>query len=209
MDLATIDHLLTTTRSVRQRLDFDRPVEREVLARCLEIAIQAPTGSNAQGWHFVVVADAEKRAAIGELYRRSFYIYAESRAVQPPQCHASAEQMGRVARSAAYLADNMHRAPLLVLPCIEGRVENAGPMAQAGLYGSILPAAWSLMMALRARGLGSSWTTLHLRYEKEIAALLDLPPSWTQAALLPVAYYTGDEFKPAQRRPATEVTRWI
>lgn len=211
MDLNTVDQLLTTTRSVRKRLDFDRPVPREVLARCLEIAIQAPTGSNAQGWRFVVVTDPDKRARLGELYHDSFMRYARSTAEQPPTLPNQAQdalQMRRVLSSAFYLAQNLHRAPVLIIPCIVGRVENAGPMAQAGLYGSILPAVWSLMLALRARGLGSAWTTLHLRYEKEAAALLGIPDNVTQTALLPVAYYTGVDFRPAARRPAAELTYW-
>lgn len=208
MDLQTVDTLLTTTRTVRKRLDFDRPVEREVIERCLTIALQAPTGSNSQGWHFLVVTDADKRAAIGELYRQSFFIYANERSEQPPRRHASAEQMQRVVRSSVYLANNMYRAPVLIIPCIEGRVETDGQMAQAGLYGSILPAAWSLMLALRARGLGAAWTTLHLRYEKEVAGLLGLPAYITQAAMLPVAYYTGETFQPAKRRPLPEVLHW-
>ena len=208
MDLQTVDELLTTTRTVRKRLDFDRPVERDVIERCLSIAIQAPTGSNAQGWHFLVITDAAKRAAIGEYYRQSFFIYANDRNEQPRQRYAPADQMQRVVSSSVHLANNMHRVPVMVIPCIEGRVENAGQMAQAGLYGSILPASWSFMLALRARGLGAAWTTLHLRYEQEVAALLGLPKYITQAALLPVAYYTGEGFQPAKRRPLSEVLHW-
>ena len=117
-------------------------------------------------------------------------------------------QQSRVAKSAVYLAKNMHRVPVIVIPCIEGRVEKAEPMSQAGLYGSILPAAWSFMFALRARGLGAAWTTLHIRYENEIGELLGIPKQMTQAALLPVAYYTGDDFKPAKRVPSVDVSSW-
>ena len=211
MDLATVDKLLTTTRSVRKRLDLDRPVPPEVIQECLEIAIQAPTGSNSQGWHFMVVTDAEKKAQIGELYKQSFFIYARSNEEQTDSRgnrDHDPEQQSRVVKSAVFLAQNMHRVPVMVIPCIEGRVENAGLMAQAGLYGSILPAAWSFMFALRARGLGAAWTTLHLRYENEIADILGIPRHITQAALLPVAYYTGDDFQPAKRVPAAEVTSW-
>lgn len=211
MDLATVDKLLTTTRSVRKRLDLDRPVPPEIIEECLEIAIQAPTGGNSQGWHFLVVTDADKKAQIGELYKQSFFIYARSNQEQA-QSRGSRdhdlEQQNRVVKSAVFLAQNMHRVPVIVIPCIEGRVENAGPMAQAGLYGSILPATWSFMFALRARGLGAAWTTLHLRYENEIAEILGIPRHFTQAALLPVAYYTGDDFQPARRVPAAEVTSW-
>ncbi|MFN7953545.1 MAG: nitroreductase family protein [bacterium] len=209
MDLATIDELLTTTRSVRRRLDLTRPVEREVIERCLEIAVQAPTGSNAQGWHFVVVTDAEKRRAIGALYERSFRDYEKRMAAQKLAADdPRAAQMPRVYSSASYLAEHMHEVPVLVIPCVEGRVETGPVVFQASLYGSILPAAWSFMLALRARGVGAAWTTLHLAYEKEIAALLGIPERYTQAALLPVAYYTGDGFKPAARLPVRERTSW-
>jgi nitroreductase len=211
MDLATVDKLLTTTRSVRKRLDLTRPVEPEVIEACLELAIQAPTGGNSQGWHFLMVTDAAKKARIGELYKQSFYIYARARDEQvsrQEQGQAYKEQMGRVVKSAVYLANHMHEVPVMVIPCIEHRVEEMGLMAQAGLYGSILPAAWSFMLALRSRGLGTAWTTLHLRYEEEIARLLGIPANITQAALLPVAYYTGEDFQPARRLPVAQVSSW-
>lgn len=205
------DHLLTTTRSVRKRLDFSRSVEPEIIQRCLEIAIQSPSGSNRQGWHFVVVTDAAKKKAIGDLYLKSFMDYARASAKGPTDTreHApAAETQQRVASSAMYLARHMHEAPVLIIPCIEGRAEKLTAAMTAGLYGSILPAAWSLMLALRARGLGAAWTTLHLVYEKECAEILGIPEHVTQAALLPVAYFTGEDFKPAERIPAEEVTYW-
>jgi len=211
MDLATIDKLLTTTRTVRKRLDITRPVPAEVIKECLNLALQAPTGGNSQGWHFLVITDKGKKAKIGELYKESFYLYARSRNEQAASRGSGQEyeeQQGRVVKSAVYLAQNMAHVPVMIIPCIHGRVENAGPMAQAGLYGSILPAAWSLMLALRSRGLGSAWTTLHLRYEKEVAALLEIPKDVTQAALLPIAYYTGEDFKPAKRLPLDQVLSW-
>lgn len=211
MDLTTVDKLLTSTRVVRKRLDFTRPVENKVIEDCLEIAIQSPTGGNAQGWRFIVVTDADKRAQIGELYRESFYIYARSsneQAATQGKGELYEKQQARVVKSAVYLAQHMAEAPVMVIPCINGRVENESPMTQAGLYGSILPATWSLMLALRARGLGSAWTTLHLRYEEKVAELLGIPSYVTQAALLPIAYFTGDDFRPAKRTPAAEVTSW-
>lgn len=212
MDLSSVDKLLTTTRSVRRRLDFERPVEPQVIQECLEIAIQAPTGGNSQGWRFMVITDSAKKARIGELYHDSFLIYARSRAEQAPPSDGRAqgdlEQRTRVAKSAVYLAKRMGQVPVMIIPCINGRAEERGPMAQASLYGSVLPATWSLMLALRARGLGSAYTTLHLRYEKEIAQLLDIPADVTQAALLPVAYYSGEDFKPAKRIPAADLTYW-
>jgi nitroreductase len=212
MDLATVDHLLTTTHSVRKRLDLTRPVEPEVIERCIEIALHAPSGGNRQGWHFVVVTDAQKRAIIAEYYKQSWYIYNEQRRTNNPRLSGTdtkyIEQTLRVMSSAQYLADHMHEVPVLVIPCIEGRPKDPSPSAQAGFYGSILPAAWSFMLALRARGLGAAWTTLHLAHEKDVAELLGIPDNITQAALLPVAYFTGDDFKPAARLPARERTYW-
>jgi nitroreductase len=208
VDLATIDHLLTTTRSVRRRLDLGRPVAPEVLERCLEIALQAPTGSNAQGWHFLVVTDADRRRTLGRLYRRAFEIYA---GMQRPAYAAEdprAAQMPRIVDSATWLAEHLHEVPVHIVPCIQGRVEQAGTLAQASVYGSILPAVWSLMLALRARGLGSAWTTLHIMFEQEAAAALGIPADVTQVALLPVAYFRGTDFRPARRLPARERTYW-
>jgi nitroreductase len=210
MDLDITDHLLCSTRSVRKRLDFSRPVEPALIERCIEIALQSPTGSNAQGWHFVVVTDAKKRAEIGRHYRECFEMYLanpEMRSTYGEQ-DPRAEQMPRVISSATWLAQHMHEAPVLLIPCIEGRVENAGPVVQASVYGSILPATWSFMLAARARGLGSAWTTLHILREREIQALLGIPDTVTQAALLPVAYFTGTDFRPAKRLPVRDLTSW-
>jgi nitroreductase len=210
-NLTIIDHLLTTTRSVRKRLDFERPVDLTIIEQCIEIATQAPSGSNRQPWHFVVVTDATKRIAIADLYRKAFDKYLRGRNQGPaePREHApSATTQRRVTSSAIYLAQHLQEAPIFIIPCIEGRVEHEPQFSQASQYGSILPATWSLMLALRARGLGSAWTTLHLPYEKETAQILGIPDNITQAALLPVAYFKGDDFQVAERIPATEVTHW-
>jgi nitroreductase len=210
MDLASCDRLLTTTRSVRRRLDFSRPVPRELIERCVEIALQAPTGSNAQGWHFYVVTDPAKKKALRDLYKTGFDLYLGNDSFRPKYAEADlrAAQRPRVEASATYLAEHLHEAPALVIPCIEGRVEQGGVLAQASIYGSILPAAWSFMLALRARGLGAAWTTLHLMYEKEAAKLLGIPDHVTQTALLPVAYTKGSEFQVARRLPVSAVTHW-
>ena len=210
MDLATADQLLTTTRSVRKRLDFTRPVDPAVIERCIAIALQAPTGSNQQGWHFLVVTDAAKRKGLADLYRKAFDVYLNAPEVRPSIAAEDPRfaEMQRIIASATYLAQHLHEAPVMVIPCIQGRVENAGVLAQASLYGSILPAAWSFMLALRARGLGSSWTTLHLMFERDAAQLLGVPDTVTQTALLPVAHYTGGDFKPAKRLPAEGRTHW-
>lgn len=211
MDLATADHLLSTTRSVRKRLDFSRPVDPAVIEQCIAIALQAPTGSNQQGWHFLVVTDAAKRKGLADLYRQAFEMYANAPESMRPRIAEDDPrfaQTERIIDSATYLAQHMHEAPVMVIPCIEGRVENAGVLAQASIYGSILPAAWSFMLALRARGLGSAWTTLHLMFEQDAAKLLGIPDTITQTALLPVAHVKGSEFKPAKRLPPEGRTHW-
>ncbi len=200
IDRATANHLLTTTRSVRRRLDFEREVPPEVREESLEIALQAPTGSNSQGWHFLIVTD---------LYRSAFAKYADVPQVprfEPDDPRAG--QMRGILRSALYLNKRLHEVPVMVIPCIEGRWEDLSVFHQAGTYRSIFPAVWSFMLALRARGVGSSLTTMHLMHEQEAAAILGIPQDITQVALLPVAYFTGDSFKPAGRIPAVDRTYW-
>ena len=203
--------ILTTTRAVRKRLDFDRPVSRELITECLEVAIQAPTGSNTQGWQWVIVTDSEKKRVIGELYRTSWYAYAKSSRHRYEPDDLRRKQLPRVASSAQYLADRMHEVPVMVIPCIEGRVDRPGVsnLEIAGLYGSILPAAWNFMLAARARGLGTAWTTLHLRYEREVAEVLGIPyEQFTQAALITVGFHDEGEFKPAKRIPLEPILHW-
>jgi nitroreductase len=169
----TPDQVLSTTRAVRKRLDLTRPVEPELIRECVELAIQAPTGSNMQRWHFLVVTDAEKRKALGEFYRQGMEaVYganAAGRNQPAPKDPEAARTQERVLDSAQYLAAHMHEVPVLVVPCIYGRLENMPTVAQAGTWGSILPAVWSFMLAARSRGLGTAWTTLHLFHEKEAA----------------------------------------
>ena len=212
----TADELLATTRSVRRRLDLERAVPLGLLRECVDIALQAPTGGNAQTAHFVIVVDEKKRAGIADLYRRSWAGYRKApgsvydKHAREPEGPRK-EQLGRVAESADYLVDNLHRVPVHVIPCIESRLGMAppGPFANivhASGYGSIIPAAWSFMLAARARGLASAWTTAHLGLEKEAAELLGIPyDRVTQVALLPTAYSLGTGFRRALRRPAEEV----
>jgi nitroreductase len=206
-DIAMTDALLATTRAVRKRLDLQRPVPRAVIEECLELAIQAPTGSNSQTWRWLVVDDAATRKGLADLYRRSAGPYLT-------RAGAEAEKRGdaqtrRVFSSAIYLSEHLHEAPVHVLPCVQGRPPADTPAAMlAGLYGSIFPAVWSFQLALRARGLGSALTTLHLAYEREAAELLGLPEDVLQVALLPVAYTVGTDFKRAARPPVSRVTHW-
>jgi nitroreductase len=201
----TPDELLTTTRSVRKRLDLDRPVPIELVRECLEMALQAPTGSNEQGWHWIVVTDPARRRSIGEYYKRSYDRYRDVRVQRFAQLSEERQAVGaRVATSADHLAERMGDVPVLVLACIT--VGGDLPAAnQAGLWGSLLPAAWSYQLAARARGLGTAWTTLHLAYEQEVAELLGIPQGVRQGVLLPTAYYTGDTFRPAPREPLDNV----
>ena len=197
------DELLTTTRAVRKRLDFARPVELSVVRECVEVAVQAPTGSNMQGWHWIIVTDADKRAALADLYRKGFAMYRDmpqnAARISTGDAERDAVQQ-RVISSAEYLADHMHEAPVMVLPCITGRIDGAPSMASASVWGSLLPAAWSFCLAARARGLGTSWTTLHLIFEREAAEVLGIPyDEIAQGALFPVAYTKGTDFKPAPR----------
>ena len=210
IDGASADKLLTTTRSVRKRLDLERPVDPRVVQECIDIALQAPTGTNAQNWAFVVVTDAEKRRRIAEAYRKAGEIMAGSGYPPPlPPGDPREHVMPKVMESASYLGGVLERVPVHVIACVQGRVEQV-PMvvAQASTYGSILPAAWSFMLALRSRGLGTAWTTIHLFHEKEIADLLGIPADWTQTVLFPVAHYTGDDFKPAHRLPTASMVHW-
>jgi nitroreductase len=205
----TVDELLTTTRSVRKRLDFEKPVPREVLMECLELALQAPTGSNAQGWQFVFVEDPAKKKALADIYRTVGTPYLDL----PPAEYDDirGEQMGAVVSSAKYLNDHMEDAPVLMIPCLEGRPDNAPAGMTASFWGSLLPAAWSFMLALRSRGLGSAWTTLHLigDGEKQAAEILGIPfDRYAQGGLFPIAYTKGTDFKPAKRLPAEQLTHW-
>ena len=200
------DDVLTTTRSVRKRLDLTRPVPLELIRECLELALQAPSGSNRQGWHWMVVTDADKRATIADYYRRSWAEYTSagtsaSLYADDPERAATAT---RVVDSAVYLAEHLHEVPVMLIACIDAE-DRMGPGSQASLWGSILPAAWSFMMAARSRGLGSAWTPLHLRYETEIAELLGMPANVRQGVLLPTAYSLGTDFRPARRQPLDEV----
>ncbi|UXA04695.1 nitroreductase family protein [Mycobacterium sp. SMC-2] len=203
MDLATVDELLSTTRSVRRRLDLNRPVGRDVILECIRLAMQAPTASNAQDWRWLVITDPGKRAAIAEIYRSVGADYL-ARAVKK----ASDPQTRRVYASALSLTDTLGKVPVHVIPCLASRIDNSSLLTAASAWASIIPAGWSFMLALRSRGLGSVWTTMHLAKEREVAELLGVPDTATQAALFPVAYTIGTDFRPTARPPAETVTFW-
>jgi nitroreductase len=203
MDLDSVDELLTTTRAVRRRLDLSRPVEREVIMECLQIAMQAPTSSNAQDWRWLVITDPAKRAAIADIYRSIGERYL-------PQLAASEAdpQTQRVLSSAIGLTDTLADVPVHVIPCLQRRFDGNDLVVASSAWASIIPAGWSFLLALRSRGLGSVWTTMHLARERDVAELLGIPDTVTQAALFPVAYTIGTDFQPASRPPAETVTYW-
>jgi len=202
--------VLTTTRSVRKRLDLTRPVPRQVILDCIEIAQQAPTGSNSQTWHWVVVTDPSKKQALAEIYATYFDPYIDLGGATYPDDDPRAKRSDAVRSSAQYLRDHFAEMPALVIPCTWGRLSGEfDNFAASSFYGGILPAVWSFMLALRSKGLGSAWTTLHLPGEQDAAELLGIPfDRVTQVGLFPVAYTIGTDFKPASRLPASELTHW-
>jgi nitroreductase len=203
VDTSSVDELLTTTRAVRKRLDLSRPVDREVILECVRLAMQAPTASNAQDWRWLVITDADKRAAIAEIYRSigaEYLPYAAANASDP--------QTQRVYQNAFSLTETLANVPVHVIPCLNRRLEGTDLLGAASAWASIIPAGWSFLLALRSRGLGSVWTTMHLAKEREVAELLGIPSTVTQAALFPVAYTIGTDFRPAVRPPAETITFW-
>lgn len=209
----SVDEVLSTTRAVRKRIDFDRPVEESVLRECIDLAIQSPTGSNAQSWQWVLVTDPVKKERLGELYRRAFDVYEgmEGNAgniYRGPDQERLA-QHSRVMDSARYLADRMGQVPALLIPCLPMKLDGAPNVLAASMYGSIMPGVWSFMLAARERGLGTAWTSLHLMFEEEAAEILTIPfHEVTQVALITVGYASGTSFKPAKREPSDAHVRW-
>jgi nitroreductase len=117
-------------------------------------------------------------------------------------------QTRRVYQSAFSLTEILADVPVHVIPCLESRFDGSNLLAAASAWASIIPAGWSFLLALRSRGLGSVWTTMHLAREREVAELLGIPDTVTQAALFPVAYTIGTDFRPAARPPAETITFW-
>jgi nitroreductase len=202
----TADEVLTTTRSVRKRLDFSRPVDKDVLRECLEIAVQAPSASNRQDWHFIFVTEPEKRAQLADIYQRGAEI---SYASRDNEDLAFSEEKRRVRESSQYLIKHMAEAPVLFIPCIEGRTDEAPIASQASRWGTIIPPMWSFMLAARNRGLGTCLTTMHLNLEREAAEVLRIPyDEIMQVGLIPVAYTKGTDFRLAKRQPLDDVLHW-
>jgi nitroreductase len=205
-DLSVTDTLLSTTRAVRKRLDLTRPVPREVILDCIRLSQQAPTGSNAQTWRWLVVTDAPLRKELARIYREGGAQYLEMARARAAEGDV---QTRRVYDSAFWLIDHLAEVPVHVIPCVIGRPPAGAPVvAHASVYGSIFPAVWSFQLALRSRGLGSVLTTLHLFREEEAAKLLGIPEGVAQVGLLPVAWTKGTDFKPASRPAPETITSW-
>ncbi|MBV9639145.1 MAG: nitroreductase family protein [Mycobacteriaceae bacterium] len=207
----SFDEVLTTTRSVRKRLDLTRPVPREVLTECLELAIQAPTGSNAQGWQWVFVDDPDEKNALADVYRANAMPYLSLPKPNYAEGDVRNERMELVSESAKFLAAHLHEVPVMLIPCLQGRVDTAPLGLSASFWASLFPAAWSFMLALRSRGLGSTWTTLHLvgAGERKAAEILGIPyQEYSQGGLFPIAYTKGTDFRPAKRLPVDRITHW-
>src|SRR5450755_4287275 len=203
----TIDWVLTTTRAVRRRLDLDRTVDLDLVLECLDLALQAPTGGDFQGWRWIVITEPDVKARVREIYLDALTEAYGSRRHTP-----TGGSVDRMIEGAWHLATHLDRVPVLVLACIRGRMTPGTTPAQASaLFGSIYPAVWSLQLALRSRGLASVMTTVHLQRHEAMAALLGIPEHVTQAALVPIAHLMGDDLHAANRRSAREVAfpnRW-
>ncbi|MGW2842984.1 nitroreductase family protein [Streptomyces sp. NPDC001493] len=207
----TPDQLLSTTRAVRRRLDLDRPVARSLIEECVDLATQAPTGRNRQRWHFLVVTDPDRRALVADLFRRSLAVNESAPLGRRDleRMHVRPGSMEKVYDGLRHLHDNIHRVPAFVIPAVEGRTDHASVVEQAGTWGSILPAVWSFMLAARARGLGTVWTTAQGPLERELAEVLGVPYEEVMlAAFLPLAHTIGTDFKPARRVPRDQVLHW-
>ena len=212
----SIDDVLTTTRNVRKRLDLTRDVDRSLVAECVALALQAPNGSNNQGWEWIAVDDPATKRALAELQREAVGAFLADAGTPNPSVGTAIDigrndRMDQISDSVVYLLEHMAEVPVLMVPAFHtpGRLERANSFYQASHWGSILQAVWSFMLALRARGLGSAWTTLQLWKERETAALLGIPyERYTIAGVFPVAWTIGTDFRPAQRRPVEEVLHW-
>lgn len=212
----SVDELLTTTRSVRRRLDLTRPVPIGLIRECLEIAVQAPTSGNLQNASFIVVTDTEQRRAIADVYQRTWNMIASSPYAVADRFKNDPirnRQQRRVSDSAAYLAEHFGAIPVLVIPCVEV-VDGDGTLTAENAnqyWSSVMPATWSYMLAARSRGLGTTWTGVTIMADKEMRAILGLPDNVYHATTVPTAYYTGTTFHRAERIPLDDVLhvdRW-
>jgi nitroreductase len=217
------DELLTTTRAVRRRLDLTRPVAYELVLECLAIAQQAPSAGNREGVHWVVITDEHVRSALAELYRRGIE---DAYGGSPPHDDEGVSELARrygagneagyarMVHSIRHLYDRFHEVPVIVVPCIATLPSDTAPRGAdvARTWGSVVQGTWSFMLAARARGLGTCYTTGLLRYERESAEILGIPyDEFMQTAHIPLAYTLGTDFNPGPRRSldaAVHRDRW-
>jgi len=204
------DEVLSTTRAVRKRLDLTRPVPRHLIEECVDLATQAPTGRNRQRWHFLVVTDTAQRAAVADIYRRAVHLAQGTplTANDLRRMNAHGSWPG-IADGLQHLYAHIHQVPAIVIPAVEGRTDDAAVPEQSGTWGSILPAVWSFMLAARARGLGTVWTTAQGPLERELDGVLGVPYREVMlAALIPLAFTIGTDFRPAKRVNRGQVLHW-
>jgi nitroreductase len=219
--ITDVDQLLTTTRAVRRRMDFDRPVERSIIEDCVRMAQQAPMGSNLEDWRVVAVDDPAIKQAIAELYQE---VWAET--VEGPLARGeaatmarlsptvraggvAAERQQRILDGVKYLCDRLDRVPVVLIVCSK-KVQPERPLGgtASGYYGSIFPFAWSIQLALRSRGLGSVMATAIAHKATRVQQVLDLPEEWRPITMLPVGYTLGLDFRAATRAPVEHVLSW-
>ena len=204
VDLASVDGVLATTRSVRRRLDLKRSVPDDLLLDCIDLAEQSPTGGNQGSRRWIIARDPEVKAKLAEVYNEfgQFLVAIRDRKI------AEGREPSPMTKSGAYLAEHLAEVPAIVIPCIWGVHAGTG---RPGLFDSVIQGAWSFCLAARARGLATAWTTAHLANPEAAAEILGIPEGVTQIALLPVAWSKGPSYRGAARRPAEEITyidRW-
>lgn len=188
-----------------QRLDVTRPVSRAVLEECLEFALQAPNGANRNEWRWIIVDDRAMVAKVAAEYRAAMDFYQQGQ-VGKPALTDGVPEGDKITASAFALADKLHQMPAILIPLMPGRPEGRTVVEQSPMWGSILQAVWSFLLALRERGLGSAWTTVSSRREPEIAQILGIPHDrYTQVGMFPIAYTIGTDFKKGYRKPISEV----
>lgn len=208
---SSIDYVLSTTRSVRRRLDVSRTVPRELLLECLALAQQAPSASNTEPFHFVIVTDDSRRAFLGALFRKGLELYKQrpdSLYIEHVRDPAESARRRRIIASLEHLARNIDSVPVHIIPCVEGLTDSSDRAQVAALMASVIPAAWSFMLAARSRGIGTCWSTLHLPFATQASSVLNIPSDVTQVALIATAYSIGRDFRPAYRRPLAEIVHW-
>jgi nitroreductase len=195
---------MQTQRAIR-RLKPD-PVDDEVILRCLELACKAPTGSNAQNWHWIVVRDPEVKAKLARSYRQAWRIYGGLGRMRA----GGDEKMRKVIDAVQWQVDHFEEIPVLVVACLRGiapRVVAMSPIGASSHYGSIYPAIQNFLLACRAEGLGAALTTLPLWSMTMARTALGLPFDVQPCAVIPVGWPKG-KYGPTTRKPVEKVVHY-